>query len=293
VPGARCFAVALEQAELTYYEIRPGTRFPRHAHDVEQITLVLDGELRFEVDDRPPIRLGAGEAVALPSGVPHAVVAGAAPVRAVDAWSKSPVSSRIGTSRAGTRGNIENLAGSMVGLASRQALERWFERTFPESLPVARAPAILERLRGTPARVEETVLGASRAALTRRSGTSWTAQEHVGHLGDLEALFCARLDDFDAGAAALRPTDLDNRATTEAGHDRRDLAELLRRFRAARARLVARLSSWDPARLARTALHPRLQRPFSVVDHAHFVAEHDDHHLAAIRALLADPAGGP
>lgn len=94
VAGAQYFAVAAEHCELTWYEVEPGVRFPRHAHEVDQITLVLDGELVFEVDGRPPIRLGPGEAVAVPAGVPHAVTAGAASVRAVDAWSRSPQSAR-------------------------------------------------------------------------------------------------------------------------------------------------------------------------------------------------------
>ncbi|HZN37418.1 MAG TPA: arsenic resistance N-acetyltransferase ArsN2, partial [Planctomycetota bacterium] len=94
VAGATYLAVATDHCELTWYEVEPGVRFPRHDHEVDQITLVLDGELVFEVDGRPPIRLGSGEVVAVPAGVPHAVVAGATCVRAVDAWSRSPQSAR-------------------------------------------------------------------------------------------------------------------------------------------------------------------------------------------------------
>ena len=41
----------------------------------------------------------------------------------------------------------------------------------------------------------------------------------------------------------------------------------------------------SPAELARTALHPRLRQPMSVVDLCFFVAEHDDHHLRTIDEL--------
>jgi uncharacterized damage-inducible protein DinB len=168
--------------------------------------------------------------------------------------------------------------------------ERWFARGFPGSLPLERFPAILERLRGTPARLEEAVRGAARAVLTGRQAEKWSAQEHIGHLGDLEPLFLERLDDLEAGRDTLRAADLENRATAEADHDGRELDQLLRRFRVSRARLVARLETWDAEKLRLQALHPRLRRPMSAVDLAHFVAEHDDHHLATIRALLRDGA---
>ena len=41
VPGARQWAVALNQTMLTYFAIEPDSRFAMHSHDNEQITLVL------------------------------------------------------------------------------------------------------------------------------------------------------------------------------------------------------------------------------------------------------------
>jgi amino-acid N-acetyltransferase len=84
--GAAMWAVALDRAMLTYYEIEPHARFERHQHEGEQITLVLDGELLFEAEGRT-IRVGPGEVIALPSNVPHAAWTEARPARAVDAWS--------------------------------------------------------------------------------------------------------------------------------------------------------------------------------------------------------------
>ncbi len=86
IPGAEFWAVSLERASLTRYRLAPHTRFERHVHDSEQITHVLLGELYFEFDDRL-ICVHAGAVVAIPPGVPHAVVAGAEEVVAVDAWS--------------------------------------------------------------------------------------------------------------------------------------------------------------------------------------------------------------
>ena len=86
VPGAAYFAVALERVMLTWFEVGPRTRFERHAHEADQITMVLEGELVFELDSREE-RVAAGEVIALPAGVPHAVRALGGSARAVDAWS--------------------------------------------------------------------------------------------------------------------------------------------------------------------------------------------------------------
>jgi amino-acid N-acetyltransferase len=85
-PGARHFAVSLAASTLSYFEVDPETRFDRHRHDGEQITLVLEGELSFRFDDRQ-VCVRRGETIAIPPGVWHEVWAGATPVRAVDAWS--------------------------------------------------------------------------------------------------------------------------------------------------------------------------------------------------------------
>jgi len=87
VAGATYFAVALERVMLTWFEVEPGTRFERHAHEADQITMVLEGELVFELDAGREERVGAGEVIALPAGVPHAVRAGDQRARAADAWS--------------------------------------------------------------------------------------------------------------------------------------------------------------------------------------------------------------
>lgn len=87
VAGASFFAVALDRVMLTWFEVEPGARFERHLHEAEQITLVVEGALVFELDGGREERIGAGEVMAVPAGVPHAVRAGATRVRAVDAWS--------------------------------------------------------------------------------------------------------------------------------------------------------------------------------------------------------------
>ena len=162
----------------------------------------------------------------------------------------------------------------------------WFEREFALGLPGWMLPNVVERLRGTPARAESLLRGVPDALLTRRDGERWSMQEHVGHLLDLGWLDLARLEDFRAGREALTAADLQNRRTHEADHNARPFGDLLAEFRSERHELVRRLEEFDEATAARRALHPRLNKPMGVVDWLYFVAEHDDHHLASVRALM-------
>jgi uncharacterized damage-inducible protein DinB len=162
---------------------------------------------------------------------------------------------------------------------------RWTDRHFTFNLPEELFPVVVERLRGTPARIEDKVRDLSPTTLTRHDGDAWSIQEHVGHLLDLDELHDGRLDDFLAGATVLRAADMGNRKTHEAGHNERPLADLLAAFRRERERFVARLDAWDLGLVSLTALHPRLNQPMRVIDMAFFTAEHDDHHLARMTAL--------
>jgi uncharacterized damage-inducible protein DinB len=162
----------------------------------------------------------------------------------------------------------------------------WFERKFDLGLPVWMLPNVIERLRGTPARVEELTHTLTTDVLVRRDGDRWSIQEHVGHLVDLGWLDMARVEDFTEGREVLTAADLQNRKTHEARHNEREFAELLSQFRRERTEFVRRLEAFDDETAKRTALHPRIKQPMRVVDFAFFVAEHDDHHLAAISELI-------
>ena len=126
----------------------------------------------------------------------------------------------------------------------------------------------------------------ARDALVRSDGGGWSAQEHAGHLADLEPLWLARVEDFLAGGETLTTADLTNRRTNEANHNSRPLAEILAEFRAARLRLLDRIGRLEPALFARSMVHPRLKQPMRLVDHLFFVAEHDDHHMARIWEMI-------
>ncbi len=162
----------------------------------------------------------------------------------------------------------------------------WFAREFALALPAELYPNIVERLRGTPARLADRLGALPPEVLTRRDGERWSMQEHAGHLLDLEPLELLRLDDYAAGRTVLTPADLQNQRTHEARHNERSLADILRAFRAERLEFVRRLEAFNGEFIQRTAVHPRLQQPMRVIDLAYFKAEHDDHHLARISELI-------
>ena len=166
---------------------------------------------------------------------------------------------------------------------------RWLERDFAFGLPVSRFPDVLERLRGTPACLEDRLDGSQPALLSARPGDSWSIQENVGHLLLVEELWDGRLDDFLAGAEALRPAGYDATPVETARFNQRPVEDLLAAFRSARLRHVGRLGDLDLSDVGRTALHPRLKRTVNVLDMMLFAAEHDDHHLARITQILANP----
>src|SRR5580658_10195815 len=162
----------------------------------------------------------------------------------------------------------------------------WFERKFEFSFPVGVWPNVCARLRGTSARLEESLRGRSREILIGKADGKWSAQEHAGHLLDLEALWLARVEDYVAGSEQLTVADLRNRKTDEADYNARSLEGILAEFRSARGRLLKRVEELDAALFGRAIPHPRLKTPMRLVDHLYFVAEHDDHHLARIWELV-------
>ncbi len=165
----------------------------------------------------------------------------------------------------------------------------WFERKFDFVFPAELLPNLLARLRGTPARVEEVLRGRSQEILIRKPERKWSAQEHAGHLLDLEPLWLARVGDYAAASAQLTVTDLQNRKTDEGNYNAQPLERILAEFRTARERLLTRMDDLDASLYTRAIPHPRLKTPMRLVDHLYFVAEHDDHHLARIWELLTGP----
>lgn len=163
----------------------------------------------------------------------------------------------------------------------------WIERTFSFDFPVTKWPDLLERVRGTPARLEDRLRGVSHAVLTHKpDGGGWSIQENVGHLIDLGYLAPRRIEQILAGESDLIAADINNQKTNQARHNQRDIAELLAEFRAERAGLVRKFESLSEDDWAKAGVHPRLKQSMRIVDIAYFDSEHDDYHLGRIGELL-------
>jgi uncharacterized damage-inducible protein DinB len=162
----------------------------------------------------------------------------------------------------------------------------WLEYRWSFDFPLGMFAPIRERLRGSPARLEELLAGVSPQLLTRRVPPGWSAQGHAGHLIAVERLWQKRLHEYLEGATTLTAADMSNRATEEARFDEQPITEILPSFRAARVATVEILDSLTLEQAALAAHHPRLDRPMRLVDLCYFAAEHDDHHLAEIHSRL-------
>jgi|SRR6185369_16424633 len=162
---------------------------------------------------------------------------------------------------------------------------KWTDRRFNFDFPAGIYPEMIERVRGTPARLEELVNGLAPETLTSQADGRWSMQENAGHLLDLESLVAQRVDEYLAGNNTLHAADMSNRKTYEASHNDVAINTILNAFRTARSELVERLESLDADLFARSALHPRLNVQMRLVDMLFFQAEHDDYHLARISEL--------
>ena len=64
VPGREAIQVRVD--------FEPGVAFPPHSHPGEEIAYVIEGELEYRLEGRPPVTLKAGEALFIPASTVHA-----------------------------------------------------------------------------------------------------------------------------------------------------------------------------------------------------------------------------
>ena len=70
VPGLRFQPVLGERLMANFVHLEPNTVAPVHWHDEEQISLVIEGEMEFEIGDQKKV-VRRGDAVLIPPNVPH------------------------------------------------------------------------------------------------------------------------------------------------------------------------------------------------------------------------------
>jgi quercetin dioxygenase-like cupin family protein len=52
-------------------DLAPGVAFGKHTHPGEEIIYVLEGSLEYQVGDKPPVTLKAGDVLFIPAGTVH------------------------------------------------------------------------------------------------------------------------------------------------------------------------------------------------------------------------------
>lgn len=162
----------------------------------------------------------------------------------------------------------------------------WLERNWQFNFDTGLFPIVYSRLAGAIPRAERMLQNVDEKFAERKLH-GWTAKEHLGHLGDLEELWWKRWEDFKNQKDVLTPADITNKRTTEANHNQRNIHDLLQTFSSERQKILDAIYDCDEVMLNRTSLHPRLKTRMRLIDYLYFVAEHDDHHLAAIMMLLS------
>jgi hypothetical protein len=166
-------------------------------------------------------------------------------------------------------------------------LIKWTDRTFEFNLAEELFPAIVCRLAGTPARLEDIAKSLPQADLVKKINESWTVQENIGHLLDLEELHVMRLHEYLDKKDELSAADMTNKKTYDANHNSKNIDDILGAFRKSRMEYVKLLDSIDDEVISRYSYHPRLKLPMRLIDNVYFAAEHDDHHIAIIRYLIS------
>ena len=164
---------------------------------------------------------------------------------------------------------------------------KWTERKFTFDYPTGWLPNILERLHGTAARIKEMTTSLTEEKAELKPVGKWSIKENIGHLADIEELHEGRIDDFIARKTMLRPADMKNEKTHSANHNGKSFHQLVYDFNKKREQFISCLRKLDDETMDFSSLHPRLQTMMRPVDVAFFTAEHDDHHLADIREILA------
>ena len=162
---------------------------------------------------------------------------------------------------------------------------KWFDRKFDFQNESQDIPVIYQRLKETPQQLRQLVSSLDGDQLRYKPGGKWSVIEHCGHLFILEQLWQTRIIDIIREQPILTAADLDNKATTEGGFNEMKIDNVIADFEKARKITLKQLDLLGSNDLLKQSMHPRVKQPMRIQDHIYFVAEHDAHHVAAIRDI--------
>jgi len=83
--GVEMHAVEAEKMTLSVVAVAPHAVIDEHSHPHEQIGYMVEGEAEFVIEGKS-FHVRAGQMWRLPGGVPHKVIAGDRPMRAIDVF---------------------------------------------------------------------------------------------------------------------------------------------------------------------------------------------------------------
>lgn len=150
-------------------------------------------------------------------------------------------------------------------------------------------PFLLERMLGSPHRIAALFRDRPLESLALRVDGVPSAMDHLAQLIHLDVRFQERIDDFMLRRPCLCSIRFAEQNELSAAQRDRSPGDVLEEFRLRRSLLVQRLRALDALALRHRALHPCSKASCTVVDMALWIAEHDDHNLAAARVRSGAP----
>jgi uncharacterized damage-inducible protein DinB len=167
-------------------------------------------------------------------------------------------------------------------------ISKWFERKFDLSFDVEQYSTIYQRLQQAPDMLATLIHNKPEDILTHQPDDKWSVKKHTGHLALLEPLWRTRIQDILEKKPTLTATDLENKATSEAGFNNSTIDKLIWKFSKERKETLTLLDSINVKDQHGTSLHPRMQQPMRIIDIMYLTAEHDDHHLGVIEEIIKE-----
>lgn len=159
----------------------------------------------------------------------------------------------------------------------------WFERELIFGKPKEMLPYYLERLRGTPIRIEEKLIGIPEYVLSKQHNTKWSVKQNIGHLAEVDEVAMRRIDEMVSGISPLSPAVFEPKQD----YNSMPIKEVIDYFKKSRTKNLEKYSNLKEDELLKNSLHPRLKVTMTPVDLAWFDAEHDDHHLVKIHEIIS------
>jgi quercetin dioxygenase-like cupin family protein len=73
LPTAVIRPFTTDDVQVVFVEAGAGTQLPAHSHPEEQLTFVISGRIRVEIEGQAPFEIGPHELAHFPANIPHHV----------------------------------------------------------------------------------------------------------------------------------------------------------------------------------------------------------------------------